>query len=452
MAAIPLAREDRAILELERATIVGHTCKVIALGAGAPDLGALRASIAARLGAAPPLTRRLGGDPAAPAWVPDERFDVAQHVVAAAAKAPLDEAGLRAEVARLFAERLDRARPLWRIDVLPLAGGGSALVWRIHHALADGTAAMRYAQALLWDAAEAPGAGAGAAGAGAAHAGAAHAGAAHAGAAHAGAAHAGAAAAAAAADDARRRAHLARFLARELPHAGRRSPFDGRVGARREVAFASVPLAPLHDAAKAIDSAATLNDAVLTVVGGALRRWLEQRHGHLGRVRVKVPVSLHHAGDEAGNRDSFFAVAIPLGEPDPAARLRAVQRETRARKEDHDAETLDALLRELAHVSPRLERFVERVERSPRTFALNVSNVPGPREPVAVLGAPVEAMHSLAEIAERHALRVAVVSLASPRGARLCFGLCADPAIVEDAPAIAAGTEAEAAALVAAAP
>jgi hypothetical protein len=63
-----------------------------------------------------------------------------------------------------------------------------------------------------------------------------------------------------------------------------------------------------------------------------------------------------------------------------------------------------------------------------------------------VLGARVEAMHSLAEIGERHALRVAVVSLAGT----LCFGFCTDPAIVPDPQTIAAGTEAEAAALVAA--
>ena len=257
-----------------------------------------------------------------------------------------------------------------------------------------------------------------------------------------------AAGAAHSADEARRRAHLARFLARERPRAGHRSPFDGHVGTQREVAFATVPLAPLHDAAKALGEGATLNDAVLAVVGGGLRRWVEQQHGPLGSVRVKVPVSLHRAGDEAGNRDSFFAVAVPLGEADPVARLRAVHQATLACKEDHDAETLDTLLHELARVSPRLERFVERVERSPRTFALNVSNVPGPREPVAVLGARVEAMHSLAEIGERHALRVAVVSLADT----LCFGFCADPTIVPDPQTIAAGTEAEAAALIAAAP
>ncbi len=420
MQAIPLAREDRAILELESETIAGHTCKVILLGAGAVGAGALHAAIAERLVAAPALTRRLGGTADAPAWVPDEAFDAAEHVVDASAGEPLDRDALRAEVARLFAARLDRARPLWRIDVLPLADGGTALVWRIHHALADGSAAMRYAKALLWDAAAPTGASARVA-----------------------AAHTAAGGGAA---GAHHPAHRTRSLARELPHAGRRSPFDGHVGAQREIAFATVPLTPLHDAAKRL-AGATLNDAVLTIVGGGLRRWIEQRHGRLGRVRVKVPVSLHHRGDDAGNRDSSFAVAVPLGEPDPAQRLRAVHRETQACKLDHDAETLDALLRELARVSPRLERFAERVERSPRAFALNVSNVPGPREPVRVLGAPVTALHSIAEIGERHALRVAVVSLADT----LCFGFCADPEIVQDAQLIADGTEAEAAALSAAA-
>jgi hypothetical protein len=42
MVAIPLALEDRAILELESATIAGHTCKVIVLGAGGPDVERLR--------------------------------------------------------------------------------------------------------------------------------------------------------------------------------------------------------------------------------------------------------------------------------------------------------------------------------------------------------------------------------------------------------------------------
>ena len=154
MAAALLTPEDRAILALESDTIAGHTCKVVVLGAGAPDVEALRIAIADRIAAAPQLTCRLGGDAGAPAWVPDERFDAAHHVVAAGVPEPVGRDELRALVARLFAARLDRARPLWRIDAVPLADGGAALVWRIHHALADGTAAMRYAKALLWDAAQ----------------------------------------------------------------------------------------------------------------------------------------------------------------------------------------------------------------------------------------------------------------------------------------------------------
>jgi hypothetical protein len=75
---------------------------------------------------------------------------------------------------------------------------------------------------------------------------------------------------------------------------------------------------------------ATVNDAVLTVVAGGLRRWLETHHGHLGALRVKVPVSLHGSpprpGDDAagrGNRDSFFCLDLPLGSADPLERLAA---------------------------------------------------------------------------------------------------------------------------------
>jgi hypothetical protein len=65
---------------------------------------------------------------------------------------------------------------------------------------------------------------------------------------------------------------------------------------------------------------------------------------------------------------------------------------------------------------------------------------------VSVLGAPVEAVYSLAEIGQRHALRIAVVSLAG----ELHFGLCGDPVIVPGIELLASGLEADAAALVAA--
>jgi diacylglycerol O-acyltransferase len=415
MDAIPLTPEDCAILELESPTVAGHVCKVIELGADAPDPESLRGLVTGRLEGAPALRTKLGGSENGPAWVLDPDFDPANHVGEAPLGGPVDRAGLPAAVAELFAQRLDRSRPLWRIDVIGLNEGGAVLVWRIHHALADGTAAMRYAQTLLWDAAPASGR-----------------------------AHPGPASHHE--DDERRRAHLAGFIHREFARTHGASPFDGPIGTRRVIAFAEAPLTDLHGAAKALGGA-TVNDAVLACVAGGLRRWISEHHGTLGEVRVKVPVSLHHEGDDASNRDSFFAVALPLNEPDPVARLDAVKVATAVRKADHDAEEMDAVLRDLARVSPRLERFCSRVSRSPRRFAVNVSNVPGPRGPVSVLGSPVEALHSIAEIGERHALRVAVVSL----GDVLYFGFCADPGIVDDLAAMVAGVEADAAALVAAA-
>jgi hypothetical protein len=413
MSGTPLSPEDEAILRLEGRPLVGHTCKIIRFEGEGPSPAELRVRIAERVHDVPALSLRLRDDAGHMTWIPDRDFDLRAHVVEGRPPRPLEREELRQEVARLFAEHLDRARPLWRIDVLPLEQNGAALVWRVHHAIADGATAMRYASALLWDgqpfaagrnrAGDLP-----------------------------------------ARDEQRRRAQLARFFAREFGRA--RSPFDGRIGSRREVAFARLPLERLHAAAKQL-AGATVNDAVVSAVGGGLSAWLEHHHGHLGRVRVKIPVSLHRQGDGAANADSFFFVAVPLGRGDPVGRLRAVHAATAERKAEHDAETMGQLLRELRGVSPRLARFSERIERSARAFALNVSNVPGPRGPVSVLNFPVVSLHSLAEIAQHHAVRVATVSMDDG----LFLGFCADPDIVPDIGEIAEATEGEATDLIAAA-
>lgn len=415
MEAYALTSEDRAILALESAVVVGHTCKVIYVGTGAPSLADLRVRVAERLGSTPALTRRLADRSAGPAWVSDDRFDISAHVTELPG-APRDSSAVRSVVANLFAERLDRSRPLWRIDLVPLHGGRAALVWRVHHALADGTTLMQYAHDLLWDASTT---------AGPAHR----------------------PARSRADDDARRRGHLGGFFVREFARASDSSPFAGHIGTRREIAFASTRLDQLHRAAKDL-CGATVNDAVLTSVAGGLRRWVLEHHGHLGTVRVKVPVSLHDESDDAANRDSFFIINLSLDEPDPVVRLRQAQAATSVRKAEDDAQTMDELLGHLRNISPSLARLCARIERSPRSFAVNVSNVPGPRLPVSLLGAPVEALYSIAEISEGHALRVAVVS----HGDTLSFGICADPGIVDHVQTIADGIEAEVRALSAAAP
>ena len=427
----PLSAEDLSILGLETETVAGHTCKVIMLG-DRIDAGRLRELIAGRLHRAPALRMRLAVDADGdPCWELDPDVDLDAHVVDAGGPEPLDMAGLRTLIAHLFQQRLDRSRPLWRIDVVPeLDDGGSALIWRFHHAAADGQTAMRAAWEALFDEGDngpppPPGR-----------------------------------------RDHRRPAvdeprvaepreserRLARLGAavRETPHPWHRSPFSGRIDARRDVAFASAPLEGLRRAARTIDGA-TVNDAVLTVVAGGLRRWLESQHGHLGSVRVKVPVSLHESvvstagapSAELGNRDSFFCLDLPLL-ADPLARLRAIRRATRVRKEGHDAQRLDALMRGLER-APQLRSFAERVLTHPRSFALNVSNVPGPRVQVHILGSPVRALYSLAEIREHHALRIAVMSLTG----MLNFGLTADPSLLEGVDQLAGDIQLEAAELLA---
>ncbi|MGY1753351.1 wax ester/triacylglycerol synthase domain-containing protein [Blastococcus sp. SYSU D01042] len=412
---VPLTVEDRAILDLEDARLVGHTATVVHLGGGSPDLRQLRAGIARRLPQAPRLTWRLSGPSDAPVWRSTE-VDVAAHVRAVDAAGPFDEAGLRSELVRLFREPLDRSRPLWRMDVVgPVVGGGAVLVWRVHHALADGGTVMRLAEDVLWDPAPAT-AGIGGNGPGVPRS--------------------------RSPGGDLQRSSLAGVLTGELVPGLRRSPFDAEVGRQRTVALAVTSVSALHEAAGRL-AGATLNDAVLAVVAGALRRWLEHRHGPVHGLRVKVPVTLHHDGDQAGNRDSWFRVDLPVDEPDPIARLAVVRRETALRKARHDAQELDELGDRMARFSPRLAGLAQRLQRSGRSFALNVSDVRGPHRSVTVLGEPVGAVQPLVEVAQHHALRVAVLSVAD----RLGFGLVADPSVVGDLDLLAEAVEQEAAEL-----
>ncbi len=408
---IALGDEDRAILDLECDTVVGHTCKVIQLAPGGPDAAQLRAIVASRIAAAPILTRRLGGTPAAPAWVVDPDFDLERHIVAVDFDEPLDAHGLRRYVAAQFGCHLSRRRPLWQMDVVPLQGGGSALIWRLHHALADGTTVMRFARALLWDTwQDAP----------------------------------KVSVPQQREDESRRRRHLASFCQREFARSHGPSPFDGAIGTERAIGMAALPLGDIKRAARTV-AGATINDALLSIVAGAIRHYLQTHQGSLDDIRVRVPVSLHHEGDTTANRDSFFTLRLPLHIADPVERLHVVHSATMLRKRAHDAEVEDALLHEFPDALA-VRRFVERLNASPRRFAVSVSNVPGPRRAVSIAGVRVTGMLGIAEIGLRHALRVAATSLHDT----LNLGFCADPFLVPEVQTMAVATEAEAAALVAA--
>jgi diacylglycerol O-acyltransferase / wax synthase len=437
-----LSRQDTEILELEHGQIAGHTLKLLVVErppkVAALTLPRLRARIAERIPYARRARQRLQPIPlglAAPVWVDDAAFSVDAHVRRAPTKGPVSEARLRELLADTMSGRLPRDRPLWDLQLVsPLPNRRTALILRFHHAWADGATVMRMLHTLLydggtedepqpngWDPEPVPGSPELVVRALADRVG--------------GAAGAAGALVRTATSPARWRLgleELARMpgaVGRELLPGDGESPFAGAVGRKRSVAFTGAPLADFKAVEHAAGQHVTVNDVVLAVVAGGLRSWLGHQAGDIN-LRCKVPVSLHRSdeGADVGNRDSFMIVELPVGEPDPWARVHAIHRQTAERKRHHDAETLDALFSDLAMFAPPLERLLTRLTSSAREFAVNVSNVPGPREPVSILGARLAEMASLSEVGLDHALRVTAVSLCG----ELTIGLCADPDVVKD--------------------
>jgi diacylglycerol O-acyltransferase len=412
-----LSAEDARILKLERRAVRGHTCKVIVLerfgDRPLPTFEAIRANVEARLDAARRLRQRVVPTPlrvAGPVWLDDPQFDIRRHLT----QVPADGRTLEETVAALMSQRLERDRPLWHLGVQELVEHDQlALIWRVHHCLADGTTCMRLASTVLWDDSADPVSLAPAVwrpdrspsalrlfaqGVGTR------------------------------AGTATNRLRLMRprlnslpvtesVAGRELRRGASKTSLAGRFDSEREVAFAQAPLEACRQAGKAIAEGVTVNDVVLAIITGAVRTWL----GAENAIRVKVPVSLHHGGEgeNLANRDSFFFVDLPVDKADPTDRVLAINRETAERKLEHDA---DLLYRLGAHP------FVARWAMSPRVFTFNVSNVHGPNQDVFILGARVRQVYSLAEISRHHALRVAVVSAAGS----LFFGLCAARNVVKD--------------------
>jgi diacylglycerol O-acyltransferase len=408
---VRLSQDDAQILRLESPVIKGHTGKVliVAPGSGGRALSVerLRDQVGERMAAFPRLSERVE-EPrfglGRPAWVEAPDVDLTWHVAEADRADPLSDEELRRAVGDLLSERLDHTRPLWRFDALPLTGERVGLVARIHHAMADGVSAIRLLSGVLWDANGQQGA----------------------------PPDREKVSAHSPAPDAREARIIVRLpgaLWREL-RPGRDTKLDQHLGPAREVAWTSFPLERLKRIEHGAEGHVTVNDVVLAVVAGALRRWLPRTGGIADDLRVQCPVCLHareEADGQLGNRDSFMNLDLPISEPDPATRLRLINTETGERKLDHDADALYAFFHALGRFRP-LYRGVTRLTSGPREFALSVSNVPGPRQRPLILGHAIEQFSSFAEPSDRHALRLSIVSI----GGELAFGLCSDPESITD--------------------
>jgi WS/DGAT/MGAT family acyltransferase len=257
-----------------------------------------------------------------PLWVDASRFDLADHVRVHPLAAPAGEAQLLAACQELARQRLDPARPLWELWLLPgLPDRRVGAYQRLHHALADGAAALAAFGALLdpapgapapatppWTPAPIPATGQ------------------------------------LLADNLRRQQELGRGWS-ALTHPGQtlararaawptwrevlaeqpapRTSLNHPVGAGRRLAIIRGRL----DQAKQIAHGhhATVNDVVLAAVAAGLRQLLASRGEDVAVLvqRAMVTISLHHEqpGQARGNKPGWMIVPLPLGEPDPAAGL-----------------------------------------------------------------------------------------------------------------------------------
>jgi diacylglycerol O-acyltransferase len=398
--------------------------------------------VEARLRMAPRLRRRLRSVPlnlSRPVWVDDDRFDLDFHLRHASVPSPGGRFQLERAVGRVLSRPLDRSKPLWELYVFEdLADDRTAILLKLHHAMADGIGGMMIASALFDLAPDAP---------------------------------------AGEPDlewvpepgppvqdlvrDALEDAllhpiesliHVARQprivaetvsatadAVRTVAGMGTspRGPFDGRVGPNRRFATVERPFRVFRSIKEALGG--TVNDVVLTVVAGGVHALLASRgEATRGRtLRAMVPVSVRAPGDtgDIGNRVAPVFVDVPIGRMAARTRLRRVRAGAARIKESGMAVGADTIIGLGAYAPPALHATAARLIAQAHWCNLVVSNIPAPQVPLYLAGAPLEASYPAMNLKEDCGLSVACTSAAGT----MAFGLTADWDRVPDIDVLALG-------------
>jgi WS/DGAT/MGAT family acyltransferase len=401
-------------------------------GQDRPTLPALRARVAARVEDLAWCRWRLQRAPlglSEPRWVEDRDFDVSAHVRALAEPDdPVSYARFAELRDALLSEPLDHSRPPWQIWLIPrLEDGRSGLLGKIHHSLVDGIAALQIVNLVLDDPPDSRTGPTTYSTSGelgrvawaidelshTAHQGV------RAVRRTAGAAIHPRSTTRTAVRGARRLLSAARQdLLPKAPH----SALNGPIGARRTLVGYRASRADLRDARA---GGGTLNEIGLALVAGALRV-LAIRRGELptAPLKVMVPVSMRQVGETGpGNRISMVYLKLPVELDSPDARLEAVRTQMRALKASERPEGTEAIYAAGGLVPAPLRSPVVKALASPRRFNLTVSQSPGPRGTIHVLGCEIQEVYSVVPISQRHSLAVGMVRYRN----ELFIGGYADP-------------------------
>ncbi len=418
-----LTAVDASFLAQEHDASHMHIGAVTILEGPAPAYEDLAAHIRSRLHLVPRYRQKLAFPPletGRPLWVDDPAFNLAYHVRHSALPAPGSEAQLRTLAARLVSQRLDRGKPLWELWMIEgLEDDRFALISKTHHALVDGVSGVDLATVLFdlspgppavehpkdgWQprpeptAAELAARGVRAA---------------------VRTPFALAARAASAATRPRETLDTVREAAEgigELVWAGMNpapeTPLNVPIGPHRRLEFVRCDLGDFKQVKNAFGG--TVNDVVLTVVAGGLRRWLRARGVRTEglELRALVPVSIRpkDQGHTLGNQIAVMRGPLPVYIEDPVARLRVVKAAMDGLKESKQAVGAEVMASVQEFAPPTVLAQASRLNFSTRLFNLIVTNVPGPQFPLYILGRKMRDLFPIAFLPENHALAIAIMS------------------------------------------
>ena len=441
---------DAAFLYGETSFAPMHICSVARFAPGKNgeqlSLEDVRSAVKQHLHLLPPLRQRLVHVPFGldrPYWADDREVNIDDHLHQVTLLPPGDRMQLAEQVGQIAARPLDLTRPLWEMHLVHgVDGDQTVLITKFHHAAVDGTAGAEVMNILLDTAPESrpasppgplrlervPGPGE--------------------------MLLRGLAGAATYPFEAMR---FQRRMMSSLPHLVRsaghsdgprsghprlpvarapRTPFNGRLTPQRSWAFGQVPL----DQVRAIKNAfgVTVNDVVMSVCTGALRRWLLD-HDALprGPLVVMIPISLRTDEDDGnfGNRVSMMTAELPTTVADPVQRLRATAAAAKAAKQTHSALGEDFLAGALQFAMPMLAApafqvaaempFTNVAHPSANLF---ISNVPGPRGPLYLAGKQMLTYYPAAFLPRGTGLNMVVLSYLGS----MDFGLMACPELMPD--------------------
>nr|WHV03942.1 putative wax ester synthase/acyl-CoA:diacylglycerol acyltransferase [uncultured bacterium] len=416
------------------------------------DSERLRAFIGSRLQANERLRQRLAEVPlelGRPYWVADPEFDLDRHFERTQLPAPGGWRELSALMAWELTNPLPRDRPLWQmtlvegLDTIPgVPAGAVALIGKVHHAAIDGLSGVEIMTALLdpaptpWSPApamdeEAPradaelpsrfallkrsgrnllrpatelGAVVGKAIGGLARSGAAW--------------------------------GIERVTPPPMPFSAPRSVLNQPIGKDHVWGGATLSL----DRIRAIKdrTEATVNDVVLAVCAGALRRDLEARDSLPARPLVAmVPISVRDESQRGsmGNQVSAMLVQLATDEADPLARLTRIRQGAGRAKTHHQAvgartltDSAQIVPFSLAGRAARLYSRMELAEKHRPIFNLVITNVPGPQLPLYIDGAPLLHHFGAAPIFDGMGLLLAIFSY----NGELTVGVCSSREVMPD--------------------